>query len=76
MIFRFDDDNGMYYEFEFPNTRRIHIVVHNPPLIPHYLIKDYSDDKVIDWVRNDGIYYVSLNAKKYITKVLKNLAFT
>jgi hypothetical protein len=76
MIFRFDDDNGMYYEFEFPNVNHIYIVVYNPPLVYHSLLKDYDSDKIINWGRNDGSYYVSDNAKKYITKVLKNLAFT
>lgn len=75
MVFRFDDDNDMYYEFEFTTTNLIHIFIHNPPLLSHSTIAEYDGNKTISWGRNDGFYYVSDNAKKYITKVLKNLAF-
>jgi hypothetical protein len=76
MTFRFDDDNGMYYEFDITNTNLIKIYIYNPPLFSHSTVASYNGDKIIEWGRNDGFYYVSDNAKKYITKVVKNLAFT
>jgi hypothetical protein len=77
MIFRFDDDNGMYYEFEIIISRKeIQVTTHNPPLAPCFNVRPYDGEKIVYWYRNDGYYYISDNAKKYITKVLKNLAFT
>jgi hypothetical protein len=78
MIFRFDDNNGIYYIFqliELHSTKELHILVNNPPLLPAYHYILYKDHKTISWGRNDGPYHISDNAKKYITKVLKNLAF-
>lgn len=79
MKFKFIDEFNINYEFTFrtfslDGTPYLNVRIYNPPIQDFNFIADIID-KDIKWGRNDGIYYMHPSARRYIEKVIKNLAF-